>query len=84
MKQHQRIPPEVPTELGPLDRAIMLLGSRTKGELRAKHQQELARLLGRYPDTETAAVWKKALKELRKDEFYLAQRQDAEEASGDA
>lgn len=73
MKQHQRIPPEVPTELGTLDRAIMLLGSRVKGELRHKHQVELARLLGRYPDAETAAVWKKALKELRKDEFYQAQ-----------
>lgn len=79
MKEHQRIPPKVPHELGTLDRAVMLLGSRVKGDLRHKHQVELARLLGRYPDAETAAVWKRALKKLRQDEIYQAQRMPVDE-----
>ena len=61
----------------------MLLGSRMKGDLRHKHHLELARLFGRYPDAETAAVWKSALKKLRQGEFYQAQRRPSEGAVRD-
>ncbi len=58
--------PQVPTELSKLDRAIALLGERAKGlELRSSKQIELAQLLGRYPDAETAAAWKSSLKKQR-------------------
>jgi hypothetical protein len=58
--------PIIPTELDTLDRAIALLGERAKGlELRWKQQLRLAQLLGRYPDPETAAIWKSGLKKHR-------------------
>lgn len=57
-------------ELEKLDRAIMLLGNRVKGELRASIRSELTGLVGRYPDPTTAQMWKTALKSIRDDEIF--------------
>jgi hypothetical protein len=66
-----RMPPIVPTSRVALDRAIVLLGARSKGEqLRASKVQEIVGLLGRYPDAVTAAAWKSELKKLRDDEIF--------------
>jgi hypothetical protein len=70
-KNQPRLPPIVPTTLVALDRAIILLGARSKGEqLRASKVQEIVGLLGRYPDAVTALAWKTELKKLRDDEIY--------------
>jgi hypothetical protein len=54
-----------------LERAIVLLGARSKGEdLRSARLTELVGLLGRYPDPATALAWKTALKRLRDDEIF--------------
>jgi hypothetical protein len=59
-------PPRLPTELPDLDRAILLLGSRSKGlELTHARRAELVQLIGAYPAPEQAKVWKLELKELR-------------------
>jgi len=66
-----RMPPLVPSTRVALDRAIVLLGARSKGEtLRASKIQELVGLLGRYPDATTALAWKSELKRLRDDEIW--------------
>jgi hypothetical protein len=66
-----RMPPLVPPTRVALDRAIILLGARSKGEdLRASKVQELVGLLGRYPDPVTASAWKTELKRLRDDEIF--------------
>jgi hypothetical protein len=66
-----RLPPLVPATRVALDRAILLLGNRSKGEdLRASKIQELVGLLGRYPDRVTALAWKTELKRLREDEIF--------------
>ena len=63
-------PPQVPTELADLHRAIMLLGSRVQVKLTPKRQKELEALLSCYANANTAAAWKSALKELRRDEIF--------------
>lgn len=67
-----QLPPSVPQQLAQLDRAIVLLGNRVKGELRASVRSELLGLVGRYPDPATAARWKSALKAIRDDEIFSA------------
>lgn len=70
-KNQPRLPPIVPTTRVALDRAIVLLGARAKGEqLRACKVQEIVGLLGRYPDAVAAAAWKSELKRLRDDEIF--------------
>lgn len=65
--QKTQKPPKTPTELEDLDRAIMLLGNRAQGNLRKKNlQEELVQLVGKYPNKETAAAWKRHLKQARK------------------
>lgn len=64
MKQ-EVIPPKIPQELKELERAITLLGNRTKAELRGKPRQELENLVGRYPNVETAMEWKRFLRTTR-------------------
>ena len=63
-------PPIVPTTRVTLDRAIVLLGARTRGDLRAGKVAELVGLLGRYPDPVLAREWKTLLKSLRDDEIF--------------
>lgn len=66
-----RMPPHVPPTRVALDRAIVLLGARSKGEdLRSGKLTELVGLLGRYPDPATALCWKSVLKKLRDDEIF--------------
>lgn len=68
-----RRPPLVPTSRVALERAIVLLGSRSKGlDLRASKVQELVGLIGRYPDPVTALAWKTELKDLIGDEIFDA------------
>jgi hypothetical protein len=63
-----KLPPLVPRESEDLQRAICLLGNRTKGELGAKPRAELTDLVGKYPNTvEEAAEWKAALRQVAKD-----------------
>lgn len=61
------LPPRVPTELAPLDQAIMLLGNRTKNALSDKPKKQLIELIGVYPDAPTAARWKAELRQIRKE-----------------
>jgi hypothetical protein len=49
-----------------LQRAILLLGNRTKSELGDKPKAELENLIGAYPTSEQAALWKQSLKQLAK------------------
>jgi hypothetical protein len=64
------LPPNVPADRRGLDRAIVLLGNRVKGELRQSIRAELEGLVGSYPDAATAAGWKSALKSIRDDEIF--------------
>lgn len=64
------VPPKTPENLADLERAIVLLGSRTKGPLTKQRRVELIDLVGAYPDPQAAAAWKVALKPLRDDEFF--------------
>jgi len=61
------LPPKVPVNLPELDRAITLLGNRTKSELNAKPKRELEQLLGTYPSVPQAVQWKTALSKMRKE-----------------
>lgn len=60
------MPEKMPQTLQDLDRAIVLLGSLPKVELRSRARQELVSLLGCLPTPPMAAVWKLALKRRRK------------------
>jgi hypothetical protein len=64
------LPPIVPSDRDALDRAIVLLGNRAKGELRQSIRSELIGLVGRYPDPATAQRWKTTLKGIRDDEIF--------------
>jgi len=68
--QREKVPPVVPTELEELRRAIVLLGSRVKADLRHAKRAELVRLVGAYPDKATAAAWKQALQSIPDDELF--------------
>ena len=59
-------PPLVPRTPEGLERAIMLLGNRTKSALRKKARTELEELVGAYPNPAQAAVWKQMLTRMRK------------------
>ena len=58
---------KVPEDIQDLDRAVMLLGSRTKGDLTPKTRKELIALIGSYPAEKRAAEWKLTLKRLRRE-----------------
>jgi hypothetical protein len=60
------LPPKLPSTSEALQRAILLLGNRTKTELTDKSRCELVELLGSYPSTEQAGAWKQRLKQLVK------------------
>ncbi|MEQ8962224.1 MAG: hypothetical protein RLP02_30580, partial [Coleofasciculus sp. C2-GNP5-27] len=60
------LPPKVPGDKDSLQRAICLLGNRTKSELKQKQQTELRELIGTYPNAQVAADWKKGLKQVVK------------------
>lgn len=60
------LPPLIPGTAEGLQRAIILLGSRVKGELTNKPKGELVELIGTYPTPEQAVVWKAQLKQLSK------------------
>ncbi len=65
-KQKMPPPPQIPQSEEKLERAICLLGSRTKVDLSSKSAQELVALMGRYPNPQEAAVWKQFLKQMLK------------------
>jgi hypothetical protein len=58
------LPPRLPSTPEALQRAILLLGNRTKSELGDKSRGELQNLIGAYPTSEQAAFWKQNLKQL--------------------
>jgi hypothetical protein len=58
------LPPKLPGTSEALQRAILLLGNRTKSELGDKSRAELQNLIGAYPTSEQAALWKQTLKQL--------------------
>jgi hypothetical protein len=64
--QTPNLPPKLPGTAVLLQRTILLLGNRTKGELTKKPKSELFELIGAYPTSEQAAVWKQNLKQLVK------------------
>lgn len=57
----------IPRSLPELERAVCLLGNRTKAELKQKSQQELTELVGFYPTIEQATAWKQMLNRIAKD-----------------
>ena len=59
-------PPRVPQTAKELNRAILLLGFRSRCDLQPGARDELRALVGSYPQPETAAVWKATLKQIRK------------------
>ena len=65
-KFNQQLPPQIPQSKDKIERAICLLGSRVKGELTSKPQQELSAVVGRYPNPLEATAWKQSLKQLLK------------------
>lgn len=65
--QRTLLPPIIPDNLEQLDRVIMLLGSRTKNELKPKVERELRTLIRAYPSAEQAAEWKRELRRIRKE-----------------
>lgn len=73
------LPPRVPTELGVLDQAILLLGNRAKNSLTDKPRKRLIELIGVYPDAATAARWKAELKQIRKE-----MKEEGTDAEGEA
>jgi hypothetical protein len=62
------LPPKLPNTntSEALQRAVLLLGNRTKTELTDKSRRELEQLLEAYPSIEQASIWKKHLKQLSK------------------
>lgn len=66
VKPNQPTPSRVPQSKEKLERAICLLGNRTKAELNSKAHQELVALLGSYPNSKEAAAWKQFLKQIAK------------------
>ena len=58
------LPPKLPGRAEALQRAILLLGNRTKSQLTDKSRRELEELIGAYPTSEQAALWKQSLKQL--------------------
>ncbi|WP_013320666.1 hypothetical protein [Gloeothece verrucosa] len=61
------LPPKIPGSIASMERAIVLLGNRVQNELNPKSRQELIELIDIYPDANTAATWKQALRQLIKD-----------------
>ena len=66
MPKKMQLPPQIPQFEEKLERAICLLGSRTKVELSSKSAQELVALMGRYPNPQEAVLWKQYLKQMIK------------------
>ena len=66
MPSKMQLPPQIPQSEEKLERAICLLGSRTKVELSSKSALELVTLMGRYPNPQEAAFWKQYLKQMLK------------------
>lgn len=58
------LPPKLPSTPEALQRAILLLGNRTKSQLGDKSRRELEELIGAYPTSDQAALWKQSLKQL--------------------
>jgi hypothetical protein len=58
------LPPKLPGSPETLQRAILLLGNRTKSQLKDKSRRELEELIGAYATSEQAALWKQTLKQL--------------------
>ncbi len=58
------LPPKLPGTPEAVQRAILLLGNRTKSQLGDKPRRELEDLIGAYPTSELAALWKQSLKQL--------------------
>lgn len=59
-----KLPPQIPGSPEEFTRVIVLLGNRSKADLRQQQRKELIALLGAYPNQETAAQWKHSLKQL--------------------
>jgi hypothetical protein len=56
------LPPRLPQNDEELNRSIMLLGNRKQADLNKRARRELERLLGVYPTTKEAALWKRVLR----------------------
>ena len=60
----QSYPPQVPGSRTALERAICLLGNRTRSKLGNQAHQELVALVGAYPNVEQASLWKQYLRQV--------------------
>lgn len=56
------LPPRLPQDRQELDRAVILLGCRKHAELNTRARLELERLIGVYPTTGEATLWKRILR----------------------
>ena len=62
-----QMPPQIPGDEERFEGCIMLLGNRTKGELRPSVKTELIELIGVYPSVLQAALWKSLLRRIVKE-----------------
>lgn len=61
------LPPRLPEDIKEVERAMMLCGSRAKGDLRARARRLLEQLIGKYPSVAEANRWKRSLKAYREE-----------------
>ncbi len=66
MPKKMQLPPQIPQSKDKLERAVSLLGNRIQAELKSNPAQELAELIGRYPNPQEAIVWKQSLKQMNR------------------
>lgn len=65
-KSKSSLPPKIPSTAVQLERAIGLLGNRSRGDLGKKARKELLGLIGKYPNPDLARYWKIELRKLVK------------------
>lgn len=63
----QDLPPRLPETVKEVEQAVMLCGSRAKGDLRAPARRLLEQLIGKYPTVAEANRWKRTLKAYREE-----------------
>ena len=65
--KNDSLPPTIPSNPDDLQKAICLLGNRTRSELGQKPKKQLIELIGVYPDAITATLWKQTLRQKAKE-----------------
>ena len=64
-----QLPPRLPQSVEELELTIKLLGNRKRAELGIPTQNKLKRLIGVYPTCKEAALWKRILRRVCREQF---------------